>query len=463
MKRNALHLLTSWLVKKHRKPLVLRGARQVGKSTLVRLFAGQNEADLIEINLEVHRELDTVFARLDMDKILLSIQSISNKKITKKSLIFLDEIQATPNGIAALRYFYEKKPEIPVIAAGSLLEFTLSKHKFSMPVGRIEYLYLGPMSFMEYLSEIDPVNSEILNDFNFNKPLPPVVHNTLLQRQREYMLVGGMPEAVSVYSETKSFEEVFSVQNSICNTYIDDFSKYAWEKELINLQYIFRSIPKVIGNKLKYSNLLPDEKSTTTKKLLNLLIKAQVVREAKLTDASGIPLAAGVNEKFKKLFFLDIGLVARLLQIDRIDLENLNNRQLINEGPFAEQFISQHLNPDDTCQTNPELYYWANESKKSNAEIDFVISRGRLIVPLEIKAGKAGSLKSLHHFMQKKKLAYAIRFDINLPSKQEVSTTISLGTRLIKSEYCLLSLPLYAVEKLTKILDNLRRSENRPG
>ena len=458
MKRNALKILKLWLNKSNRKPLVLRGARQVGKSTLVNLFARENNKDIIEINLELYRELDSVFASLQVDRILLSIQSVSEKKITKNTILFLDEIQAAPNGIAALRYFYEKKPELPIIAAGSLLEFTLSKHQFSMPVGRIEYLYLDPMTFTEFLEEIDPVNAEILADFDIGKPLPNIIHNKLLCRQREYMLIGGMPEAVKIYSETGTLSEVVSVQNSICNTYMDDFSKYAQEKELLSLQQIFRKVPQVIGNKLKYTNLLADEKSAETKKLLNLLIKAQIIRPAVISNVSGIPLAAGKNEKFRKLYFLDIGLVSRLLQFDNIALERLNERELINEGPLAEQFISQHLNLDKTLQTGPELFYWANEGKNKNAEIDFVVSKGRLIVPIEIKAGQSGSLKSLHYFMYQKKLEYAIRFDMNEHSEFNVSTKISLGDKLVDSNYSLLSLPLYCVEKVDDILDYIRRS-----
>ena len=162
--------------------------------------------------------------------------------------------------------------------------------------------------------------------------------------------------------------------------------------------------------------------------------------------------------KFRKLFFLDIGLVSGLLQTDIIELENLNDRELINEGPLAEQYISQQLNLDETFQTDQVLYYWANEGKSRNAEIDFIISRGKLIVPIEIKAGKTGSLKSLHHFMHMKKLEYAIRFDMNLPSILNISTSISLGNELAKSEYCLYSLPLYLVEKITEILDYIRES-----
>ncbi len=456
MYRQSLAPLLTWHNKSNRKPLVLRGARQVGKSTLVRLFAQQQKLNLIELNLEVHRELSSTFESFDIEKIILSIESITSHRIKGPSLLFLDEIQAVPSAIAALRYFYELRPDIAVIAAGSLLEFTLSKHNFSMPVGRIEYLYLEPMSFEEFLTEIDPIQKDILSEFSPDSPFENPVHEKLLQRQREYMLIGGMPEAVKIYSETQSFDEVSSVQNSIANTYIDDFAKYAKEAELINLQTIFRTIPKTIGNKLKYVNLLPDEKSAATRKALDLLLKAQVVRRIQCADGSGVPLAVGASNKVQKLLFLDCGLVARLLQTDYIDLSNFNERSLINEGPFAEQFIGQHLNLDPSQQTAPEKFYWAREGKGANAEVDFLISKGNLILPIEVKAGRSGSLKSLHHFMYLKSLKHAIRFDMQPPSIQRISTSISLGHKQEKSEYTLISLPLYAIDQLPKVVDQLR-------
>jgi uncharacterized protein len=459
MWRKALDILDGWLDKKNRKPLILRGARQVGKSTLVRLFALRGNLDLMEINLEIHKELDEVFGELNIDRIMLSLQAVTGKRFNRSSLLFLDEIQATPNGLAALRYFYENKPEMAVIAAGSLLEFALSRHGYSMPVGRVEYMYLEPMTFSEFLLEIDPAKYEILREFQYKKPLPDIVHTSLLSRQREFMLIGGMPEAVSVFCATNSLDEVTAVQNSICSTYLDDFSKYAQERQLTRLQQIFRTVPTIIGNKLKYTNLLPEERSTATRELLDLLIKAQVVREASSCDADGTPLAAGADINFRKLFFLDIGLAARLLQIDSIEMNTLNDRQLVNEGPLAEQFIGQHLTTDETMQTKSALYYWANKGKDKRAEIDFIISRGRLIVPIEVKSGRSGTLKSLHFFMYRKQKILAFRFDMNQPSVNTVSTEISLGSTTGKVEYTLYSLPLYAVEKLPEILDEYRRGD----
>ena len=252
---------------------------------------------MIEINLELHRDLDPIFERLNINEIIINLQHVSKQKINKDSLLFLDEIQAAPHALAALRYFYEMKPEIPVIAAGSLLEFTLKDHSYSMPVGRVRYLHQGPMSFLEFLEAGAPYLFDLLRNFKLNSEIPEIAHKELLQKQRDYMLTGGMPEAVQRYISSGSFEEIRDVQESICNTYIDDFSKYANNRELSDLQSIFRSIPRQIGRKVKYAHYLPDAKSAYTASLLEMLQKARIITKVHTTDLSGIPLAAGINEK----------------------------------------------------------------------------------------------------------------------------------------------------------------------
>ena len=456
MERHALNDLDRWFARKRRKPLVLRGARQVGKSTLVRLFAERRKVVLVEVNLEIHRDLDPVFASLDIEDILLNLQSVTGTRIDEHCILFLDEIQATPHALAALRYFYETRPDIPVIAAGSLMEFTLADHNFSMPVGRIEYLHLGPMTFNEFLEAVDPIANESLETMSLHRPLPAKSHERLLRRQREFMLIGGLPEAVDVFRETESFDEVVSVQNSVCQTYMDDFAKYAKHKDLANLQTLFRTIPRIIGQKLKYTHLLPDARSEYVKTVLDLLIKARIVGRVTKSDCSGLPLAAGADPLFAKLLFLDVGLVSRLLGTDWLELNNLQERTLINEGPLAEQFVGQHLHWD--VQTAPERFYWGRESRSSNAELDFVVTRGSWIVPIEVKAGKTGTLKSLHYFMQQKKLSDAVRFSLQPATVVDVSTSVRTASGQEPVSYRLHSLPLYAVDRLPGLLDQIREA-----
>lgn len=453
MQRDKLDELKKWLDKKGRKPLVLRGARQVGKSTLVRLFAEQEDLELIEINLELHRDLDQVFAKLDINNILKNLESLCLKSYHKKSLIFLDEIQATPYAIAALRYFYEQRPDIAIVAAGSLLEFTLANHTFSMPVGRIEYMHLGPMTFSEFLKPIDSYTYQEWIQWNATDPLPQQTHQKLLKHLRLYFITGGMPEAISIYLDTQSLQETQKVQRQICNTYMDDFSKYAKHRDLTELQYVFKNGPGHIGKKIKYSSILPDAKSSRTKDLLQLLERAKILSFITRSDSNGIPLGAESDSKFRKVLFLDVGLVSNLLGLTWTALEQAQEKRLVNEGPLAEQFIGQHL--IEQSEIGSQLYYWARESSKSNAELDYILQHGFDIFPVEVKAGTSGSLKSLHQFIYEKKRNRAIRFDLNVPSTQKVVAKLNTNSGVQEVQYTLHSFPLYGVEKLPSILEHM--------
>jgi uncharacterized protein len=245
--------LNDWFLSKPRKPLVLRGARQVGKSTLVRQFAASKGLDLIEINLEKHATLDSVFKTLDIEKILLSIDAAIRKSANlSHSILFLDEIQATPHALASLRYFFEERPELPVIAAGSLLEFVLSDHAFSMPVGRIEYLWLYPFTFKEFLIARGKESLvESLEKFAPKMYWPPPRHEELLEELRRYQLIGGMPEVVQAFINGAGENRVQRIQDNIVATYSDDFSKYASGAELRRLQHTYRRLPQFCGRKVK--------------------------------------------------------------------------------------------------------------------------------------------------------------------------------------------------------------------
>jgi predicted AAA+ superfamily ATPase len=317
------------------------------------------------------------------------------------------------------------------------------------------------MCFSEFLEVVDPASLEWLESLDQVDVFPQEAHKRLLSRQREYLLVGGMPEAVKCFAETRDFAAVASIQNGILNTYVDDFSKYARQSDLADLQRLFRNLPLHLGKKTKYTHLLPDAASAHSRKLLDLLIKAQVALPVYGSDCSGIPLRASMNPKVLKLFFLDVGLVSRLLGLDWIDIQSQEERSLVNEGPLAEQFIAQHLYLDPSFEMPPELFYWLNESKNANAEVDFVVSQGNLLVPVEVKAGKSGSLKSLHLFCGRRNLKHAVRFDLSPPSIQEVNTSVTdkRGSDLA-SCYDLHSMPLYAVEKLPELLKKIRLRKN---
>ena len=454
MKRTAEHHLEEWHLSPYRKPMIVRGARQVGKSTMIRQFAKSRGLALHEVNLERHVTLSSVFAQNDPKKIIQELAYIcGNGQIEgSKSLLFLDEIQAVPEAIAALRYFYEELPELPVIAAGSLLEFALSEHSFSMPVGRIQYLFLEPMSFEEMLLALgqDTLLS-LLQNYTLVDHFPMTAHHQLLELQRLYLLVGGMPEAIHRYRQTESLTQVFDVHASIVNTYKDDFSKYARQSALINIHRVFEYIPYAIGQKFKYVNVDPHTQAREIRKAFDLLLKAQVIRRACHADGSGRPLRATMNERIFKPFFLDCGLVNHICGVRRISIESLTGKKFINEGKLAEQFIAQHLHRLSPANVSYPFTYWLREGRSANAEVDFLVQLNETIVPIEVKAGKSGSLKSLLQFMYQKKMTEAVRFDLNVPTRQEVDHQIRQTSSNKTVSFSMLSLPLYLIEQLPRI------------
>jgi len=456
LKRSAENHLHKWYTKNRRKPLVLRGARQVGKSTLVRRFAEAKKLILNEVNLERHLYLDDVFKSLDIETIIREIDALVGRNIqVPGSILFLDEIQATPYALQAMRYFYEEKPSLPVISAGSLLEFTLADHHFSMPVGRIEYYHLGSMTFKEFLGAAEPALSKYLSNFQLDQALPEAAHHKLTKRQREFLFLGGMPEAVNAYIEEGSFVEVTAVHRSIADTYQDDFSKYAKHKDLALMQKIFRQIPRILGRKVKYSNVSREERSQNVKAVIELLVNARICQQVFHSNCSGIPLGAEIKENTYKMLFMDVGMAAYLCGLDWITLQSLDDHAIINEGGLAEQFVGQHLL--DPLEA-PRLTYWLRESKSTNAEVDYVIANGNMIIPIEVKAGKSGSLKSLQQFVLNKHASLAVRFDLNPHSIQRVKHTARFHGGSQPVSYTLLSLPLYLVEEVPRILDEFRLS-----
>lgn len=449
IKRFAEDYLREWYSKKNRKPLIIRGARQVGKSTLVRQFTKNNGHDLLEINLEKHVNLEHVFKRLNVTEILNEIAIISGSELNSAAgdILFLDEIQATPSAIPALRYLFEEKPDLHVIAAGSLLEFTLNDHNYSMPVGRIEYLYLGPVSFFEFVSAGNSVHLiDYIRNFNPENKFSEEAHRQLSALLRQYMIIGGMPEASSIYLDTGDINQSLQVHHSILDTYRNDFNKYASGTVLQKIQRVFDYIPAAVGEKIKYSNINPAWQARDIRSAVEHLDQAGVLFKAYCTSGAGIPLNAAADNKIFKTFFLDVGLMNTASGMKTFSAETFASVQFINEGKIAEQFIAQHLRFDQEMYVRPQLHYWLREKRKKNAEIDFLIQSGNSPVPVEVKAGKSGSLKSIHLFCAIYNSQNAIRFDLNKPSETDCRHKISMGDKTVEVSYKLLSLPLYMVE-----------------
>jgi predicted AAA+ superfamily ATPase len=449
MKRAVLSYLGKWKDKKTRKPLVIRGARQVGKSYLVRQFAQVYGLELLEINFELNDDYIACFQSKEPKQIITLLELKASQKVMPgKTLIFLDEIQAAPQVFAALRYFYEILPQLHIIAASSLLEFLLEEH--SMPVGRIEYMHLGPLNFKEFLDGIGKGQlRKFLEEYHSSTPFPVVVHDELMKMFKLYLAIGGMPEAIQVYNDTGSLLEVDMIKQSILLTYRDDFSKYGRRFKHSRMQKVFQKLPFQIGQKLKYVNLDPNEKSADLKKALHLLELARIYYPVYHTAANGIPLRAQTNEKMQKPLFLDVGLLSKACGVSYADIDAADDVTLVNLGSLCEQFIGQHLLYAKPCYEEPELFYWCREKRQSSAEIDYIWSYGSKIIPVEIKAGKTGTLKSLHVFIKEKKLDYGVRFNADKPSFCEIPISLPGAS----GKFRLLSLPLYMVEELSRMVN----------
>ena len=443
--------LDTWLGAARRKPLVIRGARQVGKSTLVRQFAARRNLVLFEVNLERQAHLRGPLEKLDPQDVVREIEFLCGKGRMKdqKSLLFLDEIQGIPRALECLRYFFEDMPELPVIAAGSLLEFTLANHSFPMPVGRIEYMHMGPASFEEYLREKGEAQLfELLRNYELDEVFPLSAHLRLLGLLREYLLVGGMPEPAQLFIESGDFSRAFEIQEAIWQTYRDDFSKYAAGGDLARLQRVVDYLPQGVGSKVKYVNIDRESYAKDVRQAVDLLAKAGVILKVAHSHGDGLPLIAQRNEKVFKLYGVDIGLLMRASGIEHLSEQQMMDVRFTNEGKLAEQFVAQQLFFSGNPRQKPELHYWLREGGAGNAEIDFQLAVNGRVVPIEVKSGKSGSLKSMLQYCSDKKRDLSCRFDLNLPSVQDVSSKI--GDR--EAAFELVSLPLYLCGQSRRLL-----------
>ena len=451
MKREITILLADWLVSKNRKPIIIRGARQVGKTWTVRAFAEAAGLNLVEVNFERYPELSELFMEKSPDKVLSALERMTGKRIDKtSSLLFLDEIQKAPHAFANLRWFYEECPELPVIATGSLLDFVLKNHEFSMPVGRISYLFMEPMSFKEFLyANKQDLLVEYLEELKISEILTSI-HEKLLGYFRDYLVVGGMPAAVNEWVTTKSPIAVTEIHQDLINTYMDDFSKYAGQTPSQRLRNVMVSIPRLLGQKFKFSNVDRDETAKTLRSALNLLCMARLCHRVIHSSGRGIPLAAQEKEKMFKVILLDTGLASAVQGVVLKSDKDIREIIRINSGGLSEQVVGQMLRTIYATFIEPHLHYYVREKKGSEAEIDYLIQHGSMVIPIEVKAGSTGSLKSLHQFMAERELTVAVRVNSEKPIITDVKLTTSTG---MPAKYKLISIPFYLVGELDRLLD----------
>ncbi len=396
MRRLVTDELRKWSDSPRRKPLIVRGARQVGKTWAINDFGAARFAAVHVVDLERRRDLHRLFGGdLDPRRILGELEILLGRRISVgQDVLFLDEIQACPRALVALRYFYEELPELHVVAAGSLLEFAVGE--LSFPVGRVQFLTVHPMTFAEFLEGLgDDVGAEVVAQVP--SPRSAVVHDHLLERVRQYLFVGGMPEAVAAFAATASMQEAFAVQDELTLAYREDFAKYAGRADKDCLDGVLTGVARGVGGQIKYAHLVEGFDNRAIRRAFDLLSRAQVVRPVRAASPSGLPLAAGASEKRFKAIMVDVGLMQRLSGL-RADVEYARADLLqVYHGALAEQFVGQEL----LAATGGELYYWAREERGSTAEVDYLIDAGGRVMPIEVKAGPAGRLRSMRMLLER--------------------------------------------------------------
>ena len=455
VKRFAEAELRSWRERMERKPLIICGARQVGKTHLCQTFGRAHFEHLAVVNFERDPLLGGLFERADPRDTVRLLEAHTRVPILPgKTLLFLDEVQAAPSVLARLRYFAEELPALHVIAAGSLLDFTLADHSFSMPVGRISYLHLEPMTFEEFLLACgeDPLR-ELLLTLAPGEEVPAALHQRLLDLLRKYLFCGGMPAAVRAFVESGSLIEVQRVQQDLLATVRDDFSKYQRRVNRDRLLKVFAALPRLVGRKFVAAQIDREEKSGAIKDAFRLLCLARVATPVWRSAGSGVPLSAQVDDAHFKVCLLDVGLYTALCGLDATALVGGGDPVLVNSGQLAEQYVGQELRAARPPYQDPALYYWAREQRTANAEVDYLLQHGAAVIPIEVKAGTTGQLRSLHQFVREKQRSLAVRLDASPPSLLTTEVTVPEGAAI---PLRLLSLPLYLSGQLPRMLDALR-------
>lgn len=454
MKRDRTTFLVEWLHSSMRKPLVIRGARQVGKTWLVRDLAESQQRQLIEFNFEKRPDLQTLFISNNPDEILINIGAYTGRTVEpSKTILFLDEIQVAPQLLSKLRWFAEDMPQLAVIAAGSLLDFTLAEHEFSMPVGRISYLYLEPLSFEEFLGARGKEELRTyLKNYEWSIDIPEAIHLQLIRCVKEYLVVGGMPAAVLSWKTQNDPQAVNQIHFDLLATYRDDFAKYKGRLSIDRLEDVIKAVPLQLGKKFVYSQVNSEATSVSLKQALELLSKAGVCHRIAATAANGLPLGAEANEKFLKVILLDCGLCCASLGLSLHQLTSISEIAFINSGGMAEQLAGQILRTIFPPYMPPALYYWQRQNKGSAAEVDYIIQYENQIIPIEVKAGTTGSLKSLREFIIEKNKTLAIRVNSDKPTVYEAQITNTAGLPI---NYRLPSLPFYLLGQINRLINRI--------
>lgn len=435
MKREIFKNLQSWKNQSKRKPLILMGARQTGKTYILKKFAKKEYQNSIYINFEDTPQFSRLFKHsLDPKIILKSLSIEMNSEITEgKTLIIFDEIQECPEALNSLKYFCEKAPLQHVVAAGSLLGVKLA-HVKGFPVGKVQFLTLYPLSFLEFIEALKENNlKNFIEEQNKIKPLPQNLHEKLLMYFKEYLFVGGMPEVVYEYINSKNVSKIRTIQKDILNAYRLDFAKHSPKNLIMKINQVWNSIPSQLAKENKkfiYSAIRKGGRAKEFEVALQWLVEAGLIHKTSLITTPKIPLSAYVNINAFKIYLVDVGLLGAMSNLSQKTIIHDNEIFTQFKGAIIENYIAQEL-----IHSNYPLYYWASEGK---AELDFIIEQDEFIYPIEVKSGNSSKKKSLKvydNFYNPKML-------------------IRSSPKNLKKDGNIFNYPLYLIEKLRFLLSS---------
>lgn len=432
MYRIAIEKLLKWKQNKRRKPLIIEGARQVGKTWLMKEFGRQAYADTVYVNFDSNSRMAELFASdLDTDRLIMGLELYAGRKIDpNNALLIFDEVQEVPRALASLKYFYENAPQYHIVCAGSLLGIALHQGT-SFPVGKVDFLKLYPLSFKEFLMTTDKERfAELLDKQDFD--MVTRFKQTYIDALKYYYFVGGMPEAVQSFAENKDFNEVREIQKRILAAYEQDFSKHAPNEIVPRLRMLWNSIPSQLAKENKkfiYGLVREGARAKEYETAIMWLSDCGLVHKVSRVNAAGIPLRAYEDLKAFKLFVVDVGLLGCMAGLRQRTLLDGNDLLVEFKGALTEQYVCQQLKTIEGL----DVYYYTND--RGSCEVDFVVDTGEQIVPIEVKAEVNLRAKSLKTYQEK--------------FSPEISVRTSMSD--YKKEEWLVNLPLYAIDQIDKI------------
>lgn len=432
MYRIAIEKLFKWKESKYRKPLIIEGARQVGKTWLMKEFGRQAYKDTVYINFDSNSRVEGLFASdLDTGRLIMGLELYAGRKINpNNTLLIFDEVQEVPRALASLKYFYENAPQYHIVCAGSLLGIALHEGT-SFPVGKVDFLKLYPLSFREFLMATDKERfAELLDNQDFQ--MIASFRQTYIDALKHYYFVGGMPEAVRSFAENKDFNEVSDIQKRILAAYEQDFSKHAPNEIVPKIRMLWNAIPSQLAKENKkfiYGLVREGARAKEYETAIMWLSDCGLVHKVSRVNAAGIPLKAYEDLKAFKLFVVDVGLLGCMAGLHQRTLLDGNDLFVEFKGALTEQYVCQQLKTIE----NLGVYYYTND--RGSCEVDFVVDTGEQIIPVEVKAEVNLRAKSLKTYQEK--------------FSPDVSVRMSMTD--YKKEDWLINLPLYAIEYITKL------------